>query len=260
MSRAKPEYDIKQTTLQGDEHLVGDVKHRTPITIDENYQFITKSKWKLFWSAVVSAIVKFFIWIYIHLVYSFRVEGKRNLTSVKSGCITIANHIHDIDSFMLASTCLTHRKAYTIAITQNFKIPVASRIIAAMGAWPIPNTLGGQKALYGAMEEAFSKGGIVHIMPEGAAWPFYNKLRPFKLGACKYAIKFNVPIVPLVFTFREGKITKRLKIKENVAEAMSQFCHTEMEKVIEREKSVNGLDLKLAYENYLMKNEQNNGN
>ena len=84
-----------------------------------------------------------------------------------------------------------------------------------------------------------------------------------------------MPIVPLVFTFREGKITKRLKIKltvlpavypsdfmaeENVAEAMSQFCHTEMEKVIEREKSVNGLDLKLAYENYLMKNEQNNGN
>ena len=58
---------------------------------------------------------------------------------------------------------------------------------------------------------------IVHFYPEAALVPYCSKIRNFKNGAFDFAVKNDVPIVPIVFVFREPKgIRKILKRKQDV--------------------------------------------
>jgi 1-acyl-sn-glycerol-3-phosphate acyltransferase len=65
-----------------------------------------------------------------------------------------------------------------------------------------------------AMRAQLQKGRIVHFYPEASLWPWHEELRPFKNGAFHLAVKSGVPVVPLVFTFREaGWLVRRLRKK-----------------------------------------------
>ena len=55
------------------------------------------------------------------------------------------------------------------------------------------------------------KGQAVHFYPEGVMIPYYNGLRGFRKGAFHYAVKSDVPVVPMVITYH--KSTSMLKIK-----------------------------------------------
>lgn len=44
---------------------------------------------------------------------------------------------------------------------------------------------------------------IVGIYPEGELIPYYNGVREFKDGAFNFAVKNQVPVLPIVFTYRE---------------------------------------------------------
>ena len=43
---------------------------------------------------------------------------------------------------------------------------------------------------------------FVGIYPEAALWPYYTKIRKFKPGAFHFAVKDDVPIIPVVINFR----------------------------------------------------------
>lgn len=61
------------------------------------------------------------------------------------------------------------------------------------------------------------EGNIVHFYPEAALWPYCNKIRKFKNGAFDLAVRNGVPIVPIVFTFREPTGYRKLfKTKKDV--------------------------------------------
>ena len=47
-----------------------------------------------------------------------------------------------------------------------------------------------------------NKGQFVAISPEQAMWEMYDKPRPFKIGAFHYAVKYDVPVLPIFITFR----------------------------------------------------------
>ena len=47
------------------------------------------------------------------------------------------------------------------------------------------------------------KGEVVGIYPEGELIPYYEGIREFKNGAFNFAVKNQVPILPIVFTYRE---------------------------------------------------------
>ena len=47
-------------------------------------------------------------------------------------------------------------------------------------------------------------------------WRRYEKVRPFKPGAFRFAVKFNVPVLPLFIEFRQTKPRKVLRLKEKV--------------------------------------------
>ena len=45
----------------------------------------------------------------------------------------------------------------------------------------------------------------IHVFPEEVRWDYYPYLRPFRKGAFSMAYKYQIPVLPLVITFRERK-------------------------------------------------------
>ena len=67
------------------------------------------------------------------------------------------------------------------------------------------------------LNKAIQKGKIIHFYPEKALWPYYEKIRKFKNGAFNFAIRNDVPVIPIVITFRNPKgIRKLFKKKKDV--------------------------------------------
>ena len=92
-----------------------------------------------------------------------KVEGRENLSKMGDEYITVANHINMIDCAMIA-----------LAIFPR-----------------IPYFL------------TLQRGEIVGIYPEGHLIPYYDGIREFKNGAFNFAVRNQVPILPIVFTYRE---------------------------------------------------------
>lgn len=65
-----------------------------------------------------------------------------------------------------------------------------------------------QKLRYGLKIEGVGKHqeeqGFVPMFPESCRWDFYQPIRPFKKGAFTMAIRYQIPVLPLVISYREA--------------------------------------------------------
>ena len=68
---------------------------------------------------------------------------------------------------------------------------------------PLSSSLKGIKALNNAMTELFARGEKILIYPEQGMWYNYRKPRPLKLGAFRFAVKNQVPVLPIFITLED---------------------------------------------------------
>ena len=57
-----------------------------------------------------------------------------------------------------------------------------------------------------AVDTILQNGNFILIYPEQSLWWNYKKPKPLKEGAFKFAVKNNVPIIPIFITLRESDI------------------------------------------------------
>lgn len=185
------------------EHIV---KMWTPYhhKIDKNYQFVPKSLAFRFCSAVLYAIAVPILAIVSKIAYGLKIEGKENLKLVEGGKITISNHIHFLDCVFLALAQFP-KKVYFPTLKSNIDIPVISTIIRLFHAIPIPEGLDGKKQFIKAINKLLQENNTIHFYPEKSLWPYCNKLRHFTKGPFDIAIKNQIPIIPMVYTYRKPK-------------------------------------------------------
>ena len=109
------------------------------------------------------------------------------------------------------------KRVYYTTLEGSFKIPFVRKLIKLLRAMPIPEKIKNREYFMKAIEEILNNGNFVHFYPEASLFPYYKKIRNFKNGAFSIAVKNDVPIVPMVFTFREPKgIRKIFKKKKDV--------------------------------------------
>ncbi len=192
------------------------VRMPTPFTyrVDEKYRFVNRN----IFFRLGSSLLFYFIAIPLlslvsRLFFGLKIVGKKNLRYLKGGAVTVTNHIHMLDSPMVACT-LFPRKPFFATLKANFEIPVVRRLIRLLGGVPIPESPKAMHAFMESMRAQLEKGRIVHFYPEASLWPWYDKLRPFRNGAFHLAVKSGVPVLPMVFTFRKpGRLLARLRKK-----------------------------------------------
>lgn len=193
------------------------VWHPLNFDIDENYEYVPKNNIFQFFSNILYYFIAFpILYVLTKIVYDFKIEGMENLENIESGAISVSNHVLILDCAMVG-LALRHKRVFYTTQEDSFKIPFVRKLIRLLRAIPIPSEAKNKPHFFNALHDLLSKGHVVHFYPEASLWPYYDKIRNFKSGAFRFALKNDVPIIPMVFTFREPrKFRKLFKRKKDV--------------------------------------------
>ena len=187
------------------------------LKIDENYQYIKEGKIFSFFSNLLYYGVAFPVLTILNkIIYDLKIEGKENIKNLQTGAISVSNHVLFLDCTMVGLS-FGLKKIYFTTREGSFKIPFIRKLIKLLRAIPIPSQLDNKICFVREIDKAVQNGKIIHFYPEKALWPYYEQIRNFKDGAFSFAIRNNVPVVPIVITFRNPKgIRKIFKKKKDV--------------------------------------------
>lgn len=211
-------YDYEKLEAEGktDEHVDGEImkNFETKKEIDANYNFRIKNPVGKFFSFLFWCLVALFVPFIVLVFHGTRIKGKRNLRNLKkSGAVVISNHVLYLDC-MIAAQCVYPKKLYFHVLENSMTIPVLSKLMKGLGAIPIPKKQSAKKVFMEETNQILKEKRFICVYPEAALWPYYEKIRPFKSGAFHFAVKNNVPIIPICINFRRRKgIFKKLKIR-----------------------------------------------
>lgn len=140
-----------------------------------------------------------------------KIEGRENLNKVGDEYITVANHINMIDCAMITLSIFP-RIPYFLTLQSNLEIPIIKYLVMLFRGIPIPRSKTGKEKMVNTIDTLLKNGEVVGIYPEGHLIPYYDGIREFKNGAFNFAVKNQVPILPIVFTYREPEgIIKKFK-------------------------------------------------
>lgn len=159
-----------------------------------------------FWSTVFK-LIGFFGGAVVFGVW--HVKGRKKLKKL-GPCITTSNHVGFLDAVLtLRATGMQNR--YIVAAPHNCKDTVGGKILCAAGEVPLPINFKGMRPFNEMLEYAAErKSAKIHFYAEKSMWIGYKKPRPYKDGAFYYADKLNIPVVPMLYCFKEPKGLRRL--------------------------------------------------
>ena len=216
--RALKEEDIERLEEIADEneHII-DLWEPLEFNIDRNYEYVSKDIIFNTFSDILYYLIAYpILKVLTKIVYDLKIEGRENIDFLEKGAISVSNHVLFLDCAMVGLAWGLKRVYYT-TLEGSFKIPFVRKLIKLLRAMPIPEKIKNREYFMKAIEEILNNGDYVHFYPEAALFPYYKKIRNFKNGAFSIAVKNDVPIVPMVFTFREPKgIRKIFKKKKDV--------------------------------------------
>ena len=168
--------------------------------------------WRVFLQVLSPVLLK--------LVYGVKVVGKRNLKAVKGrGAMCVCNHFNFLDTLFVRHAVGYFRSFHTMT-EKNNKGGFGGHVIRHGGMLPFSTNFTATKNLIKEMERLLNKGKIINFYAERAMWINYQKPRPMKEGVFTYAVKFNVPVVPLFCTFGKNKKGRIRKLKIHVLPAI----------------------------------------
>ena len=152
--------------------------------------------------------------------YGARVTGRKNLKAVKkTGCISICNHFSFLDTLFVRQAVGQFRSFHTMG-PKNNKTGLGGHIVRHGGMLPFSPNLEATRNLNAEIERLLKAGKIVNFYPEQALWTNYQKPRPMKDGEFHYAIKHNVPILPIFCTFQKDKKGHMHRLRINILPAI----------------------------------------
>ncbi len=161
--------------------------------------------------AITSTIFKFLGWFGSGLVYGLWHFPRKYAKKFKGvgACFTTSNHVGYVDA-VLTRRALGVKKQNIIAAPFNCKNDVGGAILRSATMLPLPATLGGSHAFMNALEYYKNKGSAMHFYAESCMWTRYRKPRPYKAGVYYYAVRLNVPVVPMFYGFKNTRGLRKL--------------------------------------------------
>ncbi len=148
------------------------------------------------------------LFLLTRVILGARSEGRNRLPRV-GGALTVCNHVHPLDSALIATTLFPRRLVFTSAPV-NLENRLYGGLVRLLGGVAVPHTPSGLPLFFSEMELFLAKGRIVHFFPEGELKPYDTSLRDFKQGAFHLAAQARVPVVPLSIRFTPPTGVRRM--------------------------------------------------
>ena len=180
---------------------------------DETYPYLDDSWWFKF-NEFLGFFVKWLIVaVYNRLHFGLKIEGKSIIRKYKKqlrdGAVCICNHVYVFDAFGVHAAWQRFRNVRIPMFAKHFN-GRATWILRYEGGVPIPETREGIRNYNEAFDEFARRKMWFIIFPEAVRWNMYVPIRPFKRGAFSMAYKYNRPVIPNVYSYRERKGIYRL--------------------------------------------------
>ena len=190
------------------------------IVFDKNYPYIDNSfsfRFIRFWVRILLRIIVFPV---AYFKMGIKINGKSHLRKnkklLKSGAITIANHVHRWDYICVMKAVHNYHWPYLLSWDKNVN-GEDGPLVRLVGGIPIPlNDIEATVAFSKTLNKILEEGNFLHIYPEGSMWEYYTPIRPFKRGAFSIAIKNNKPILPMAFSYRKPGLIRRILLRQKV--------------------------------------------
>ena len=197
---------------RSDQHML-ELKRTHPITLDAHYPYMPKGFWFICKRAFVASLLHLVVFPVTHLTHGLRIYGRENLKAhkeeLRNGAITVSNHVFMWDYLCVLKAIRPHI-SYFPAWKPNFESSF-SPFMRILGGIPIPeDSLSSMKAFKRGLEEVLESGNWLHVFPEGSLWYFYPDIRPLKLAAFTYAVRYEKPVIPISMSFRPRKGFRKL--------------------------------------------------
>ncbi len=192
------------------------IKKIYDVNVDANYPYVDHSfRFKILnWFYYTQA--RYLVDILNRFRYGFKLKGMENVTKnmdkLQGGALTICNHVFRWDMCGILKVCGWRQLRFPI-----FRGQMAGKDrdrMVGTGGVPIPEKLSDLRHFYKAFDYYHEKGYWMHFFPEESRWQFYTPIRPFKKGAFIFAERYNLPIIPMAYSYRERKGFLKLFGKE----------------------------------------------
>jgi 1-acyl-sn-glycerol-3-phosphate acyltransferase len=182
---------------------------------------ISESPWSRLVGDILVAFVALIGWPLSRLLYSIKIENTNSRSGLThrlpSRAILLSNHCMPLDP-VFHGLAVFPRRTYFTLLEETCEAPVLGSLVRLLGGIPLPRSSGRLKDIEDAVAYGLSTRGLVHFYPEGECFIGNQRIFPFKAGACYFAIRFGVPIVPIVSILkrRHGKKSRRTQVTVHV--------------------------------------------
>lgn len=187
------------------------------IDIEHNYPFLDKSFKARALSFLVYAAIFLLVFPIHKIRYGLKIRGRKYITRARalfnSGALTVSNHVYRWDLLAVLQAVRYRTLHYPVL---EYLVRGADRtLVRATGGIPIPSTPAAYMAFNRAFDELHAKKKWLHVFPESSRWDFYEPIRPFKDGAFRLALRYKIPVVPLVISYRRpGRVRRALGLQD----------------------------------------------
>ncbi|MDR3139214.1 MAG: 1-acyl-sn-glycerol-3-phosphate acyltransferase [Treponema sp.] len=200
-----PQLDITYPD-QPDAHMFLGPKE-VDISIDEHYPFLDKSFAFRIKSALIYLGIFTLVFIISPIRFGLKIEGrdklKKHRALLRKGALTVSNHVLRWD-FLCVLQAVRFRRLYFPAWKENISGPDRN-LIRLVGGIPVPTDIHVIKYFNRAFDELHERKKWFHVFPEGSNWPYYLPIRPFRKGMFTIAYKYNIPVIPMAFSYRPAR-------------------------------------------------------
>ena len=188
------------------------VKTDRGITFDKDYPYIDRSRRFAFRRGLVSLLLHTIVFPVTAIRLGLKIKGRENLKKnkdvIKNGVVSCCNHVHFWDYLAIMRT-IKPSKPYVVTWARNIN-GESGTLIRLVGGIPVPeNDIRAARAFGDTVGELLNGGGWLHVYAEGSMWEYYRPIRPFKNGAAYFACKYEKPLIPLAFSYREPGFIRR---------------------------------------------------
>lgn len=175
--------------------------------VTKDYDYLQKGVLKKAVSLVSLPIFNFASWLFSNH-FKLKIVGRENIKNLKnSGAMITCNHIHDLDCTLIKKATKGKKLNIIVAEFNNYR-GVFGALLRSAGTLPLSDSPTCMKNLTKAIGVLLEKKHLVLCYPERALWWCYEKPRPLLAGAFHFAAKYNVPLIPTFFTFKNLKQRK----------------------------------------------------
>lgn len=177
------------------------------LQVSQNYNYLNTGILKKAGECVTSSLFKVAS-VGFACYFNLKIVGKNNLKYIKkTGAILTCNHVHNLDCTLIRYATIKRKLKIIVGEFNNFK-GFGGAILRSAATLPLSKNSTCVKNLYKSIGTLLDKKECILFYPEGSLWYCYEKPRPLNTGAYHFAVKFNVPIVPMFFTFKNKKQRK----------------------------------------------------